>query len=62
MPGFNLKFASMLGVSLASLIAEDWKDQHAFDYVRAPAGKIKVQQACQLLQVWDRNSLVFIRF
>ena len=30
---------------------QDWKEQHAFDYVKAAGGQIKVQQACQRVEV-----------
>ncbi|CAE7203107.1 ILV2 [Symbiodinium natans] len=38
---------------------QDWKDQHAFDYVRAPAGKIKVQQVLEAVNNYLHGADVF---
>ena len=37
--------AALVTALCCAWVFQAWKEQHAFDYVKAPAGKIKVQQA-----------------
>ena len=57
---YGIRFSKLLQCLLRHTVIQDWKKEHAFNYVKAPGGRLKTQQAGEAQQImWQlRNTCI----